>query len=149
MPGTVRLFHARVGDARFAPALIPGCYPCVPLARRSERRSQSRGEDRATRSDGCAVLIAGFTFEQWPSVRRGLTMRRTGLFVYEQLGLTPPSVSTDGTAHVALRDTALLAEFVPAGTVFAIAPSVPHRHHAVPSVSRRHTVCGRRVRALF
>jgi hypothetical protein len=38
-----------------------------------------------------------------PGSRRNLTMRRTDLFVHEQLGLTPLSVSADRIAHVALR----------------------------------------------
>src|ERR1700677_1415324 len=32
-------------------------------------------DHRATRSDGCAALIVGFTFEQWPGVRRGRAQR--------------------------------------------------------------------------
>jgi hypothetical protein len=37
-------------------------------------------------------------------------MRRTDLFVHEQLGLTPLSVSADRIAHVALRCAALLTK---------------------------------------
>ena len=47
--------------------------------------------------------------------RRNLTMRRTDVFVYEQLRLTPLSVSADRIAHVALRCAVLLAKFEAAG----------------------------------
>ena len=40
--------------------------------------------------------------------RRNLTMRRTDLFVHDQLGLTPLSVSADRIAHVAVRCAVLL-----------------------------------------
>jgi predicted nuclease with RNAse H fold len=47
--------------------------------------------------------------------RRNLTMRRTDLFVREQLGLMPLSVSADRIAHVALRCAVLLAKLETAG----------------------------------
>ncbi len=47
--------------------------------------------------------------------RRNLTMRRTDVFVYEQLRLTPLSVSADRIAHVALRCAVLLAKIEAAG----------------------------------
>jgi Protein of unknown function (DUF429) len=47
--------------------------------------------------------------------RRNVTMRRTDLFVHEQLGLTPLSVSADRIAHVALRCAVLLAKLEAAG----------------------------------
>jgi hypothetical protein len=45
-----------------------------------------------------------------PGSRHSLTMRRTDVFVREQLGLTPLSVSADRIAHVALRCAGVLAE---------------------------------------
>jgi hypothetical protein len=39
-----------------------------------------------------------------------LTMRRTDVFVHEQLRLTPMSVSADRIAHVAFRCAVLLAK---------------------------------------
>lgn len=45
-----------------------------------------------------------------PGSRRNLTMRRTDVFVHEQLGLTPLSVSADRIAHVALRRAVLLTK---------------------------------------
>jgi predicted nuclease with RNAse H fold len=42
-------------------------------------------------------------------------MRRTDLFVHEQLGLTPLSVSADRIAHVALRCAVLLTKLGAAG----------------------------------
>jgi len=50
-----------------------------------------------------------------PGSRRNLTMRRTDLFVHEQLGLTPLSVSADRIAHVALRCAVLLTKLEEAG----------------------------------
>jgi predicted nuclease with RNAse H fold len=47
--------------------------------------------------------------------RRSLTMRRTDLFVHEQVRLTPLSVSADRIAHVALRCAVLLAKLQAAG----------------------------------
>jgi predicted nuclease with RNAse H fold len=46
---------------------------------------------------------------------RNLTMRRTDVFVHEQLGLTPLSVPADRIAHVALRCAAMLAKLDAAG----------------------------------
>ncbi len=45
-----------------------------------------------------------------PGSRRNLTMRRTDVFVHEQLGPTPLSVSADRIAHVALRCAVLLTK---------------------------------------
>jgi len=45
-----------------------------------------------------------------PGSRRNLTTRRTDIFVHEQLGLTPLSVSADRIAHVALRCAVLLTK---------------------------------------
>jgi predicted nuclease with RNAse H fold len=50
-----------------------------------------------------------------PGSRRNLTMRRTDVFVHEQLRLTPLSVSADRIAHVALRCAVLLSKLEAAG----------------------------------
>jgi transposase len=52
------------------PWLLPRCSTGTGVANPS-RRGVSSGH-RATRSDRCAVLIAGFTFEVWPGVRRAI-----------------------------------------------------------------------------
>ena len=53
--------------------------------------------------------------EDRPDWRRNLTMRRTDIFVHEQLRLVPLSVSADRIAHVALRCAVLLARLDAAG----------------------------------
>lgn len=53
--------------------------------------------------------------EDRPGWRRDLTMRRTDIFVLDQVHLVPLSVSADRIAHVALRCAVLLAKLDAAG----------------------------------
>ena len=67
MPGTMlmyRLLQGRAGDLRFAPALIPGCYPCVPLAPagRTGAVSQPVAICENVRSDGMWITRGPVSF---------------------------------------------------------------------------------------
>ena len=67
--------------------------------------------------------------EDRPGWRRDLTMRRTDIFVREQMGLVPLSVSADRIAHVALRCAVLLARLDPSDpSGAATQPDRPQPH---------------------
>jgi hypothetical protein len=59
-----RLLQGRAGDLRFAPALIPGCYPCVPLAPagRTGAVSQPVAICENVRSDGMWITRGPVSF---------------------------------------------------------------------------------------
>jgi hypothetical protein len=68
---------ATCGSRLRNPWLLPRCSTGTGWANPGRRGVPA--DHRATRSDGCAVLIAGFTFEQWPGVRHaGLRRLRSG-----------------------------------------------------------------------
>ena len=93
-----------------------GALPRLAACRGARGRHRVRsGKIKTSSAERAWVLPSRLTGRASPGkaqwqLRLNLTMRRTDVFVHEQLRLTPLSVSADRIAHVAFRCAVLLAK---------------------------------------